>query len=114
VTDGGAQLKNIPRHSGTLMLPLRDVTLLYVWNRGRFFDDDQRIAAHDTHALSLRAQKRLGPTRVLIDVLNLTNARNAALGYALPDVSGGVSGYAYPDQRRTLRVSITYERCCVH
>ena len=112
VTNGAndAQLKNIPRHSATLLLPLRDVvTLFYVWNSGRFFDDAEQIAAPDTHALSLRAQRRLGRARVFVDVLNLTDARNAAVGYALPDLTGGLVGYAYPDQRRTLRVSVSFD-----
>jgi outer membrane cobalamin receptor len=102
VTDGGAQLKNIPLHSGTVMLPLRSVTLLYTWNSGRWLDDAERIAAPDTHALSLRAQKRFRRARVFVDVLNLLDRRNAALGYALGD-----AGYAYPDQRRAVRVSLS-------
>jgi outer membrane cobalamin receptor len=110
VTDGATQLKNIPLHSGTVMLPLRDVvTLFYVWNTGRFFDDDERIPTPDTHALSLRAQKRFGRGRVLVDVLNVLDRRNAALGYALPDMNGDLAGYAYPDQRRTLRISLSFD-----
>jgi outer membrane cobalamin receptor len=110
VTNGDtrAQLKNIPRHSATVMLPLHGVvTLLYAWNSGRFFDDAEQVAAPDTHALSLRAQKQFGRTRVFVDVLNATDSRNAAVGYALPDLNGGLSPYAYPDQRRTVRVSVS-------
>lgn len=109
VTDGGAQLKNIPLHSGTLLLPLPHVTLLYAWNTGRFFDDAGQIAAPDTHAVSIRAQQRFKHARLFVDVLNAFDRRNAALGYALPALSGGVAGYAYPDQRRTLRVSVSFD-----
>lgn len=111
VTNGDtrAQLKNIPRHSATVTLPVRDVvTLLYAWNGGRYFDDGEQIAAPDTHALSLRARKQLGRARLFVDVLNLTGSPNAALGYALPNLEGGLSAYAYPDQRRTLRVSVSF------
>jgi len=103
VTDGGTQLKNIPLHSGTVLLPLPYVTLLYSWNTGRFFDDAEQVAAPDTHAVSLRAQQRFRRARVFVDVLNLFDRRNAALGYALEG-----SGFAYPDQRRAVRVSVSF------
>ncbi len=102
-----AQLKNIPEHTATVMLPLPNVTLLYTVNSGRFFDDDETIAAPDHHALSIRAHRSFGRARVALDVLNATDARNAALGYALTDVTGGLSAYAYPDQRRAVRLSLT-------
>ena len=99
-----AQLKNIPEHSATVMLPLPYVTLFYSWNAGRFFDDAEETAAPDTHALSLRAQKRFGRARVFVDALNLTNNDNVALGYVIAG-----STFAYPDQRRTFRVSLAFE-----
>jgi vitamin B12 transporter len=107
--DGDAQLKNIPEHTATVMLPLPNVTLLYTFNSGRYFDDSDTIAAPDSHVLSLRAQKTFARARIAVDVLNATDARNAALGYALADATGGVSAYAYPDQRRTIRLSITWD-----
>lgn len=105
--ESDAQLKNIPEHTATVLLPLPNVTLLYAFNSGRFFDDEETIAAPDHHALSIRAHRSFGRARVALDVLNATNARNAALGYALPDVTGGLSAYAYPDQRRAVRLSLT-------
>jgi outer membrane cobalamin receptor len=105
--ESDAQLKNIPEHTATLMLPLRNVTLLYAFHTGRFFDDDETIAAPDHHALSVRLQQDFGRARVALDVLNATGARNAALGYALTDVTGGLAAYAYPDQRRSARLSVT-------
>ncbi|HEX6099416.1 MAG TPA: TonB-dependent receptor [Thermoanaerobaculia bacterium] len=101
VTDGSAQLKNIPLHSGTVVVPLRYATLLYAWNTGRFFDDAERIAAPDTHALSLRAQHRFRRLHVFVDVLNVFDRHHAALGYALEG-----AGYAYPDQRRAIRLGV--------
>ena len=102
VTDGGAQLKNIPLHSGTVLVPLRYVTLLYAWNTSRFFDDAEQIAAPDTHAVSLRAQHRFARARVFLDVTNVLDRHHAALGYALEG-----AGFAYPDQRRAVRVSVS-------
>ncbi|MFP5246598.1 MAG: TonB-dependent receptor [Thermoanaerobaculia bacterium] len=106
-----AQLKNVPEHSATAMLTARLprkflATAFYTWNAGRYYDDAEQIAAPDTHSLSLRLQKELGPAALRIDVLNATNATNAGLGYALADITGGVSTYAYPDVRRSIRVSV--------
>jgi hypothetical protein len=37
------------------------------------------------------------------------NLANLDLGYALSDITGGLSAYTYPDQRRTLRLSLTIQ-----
>jgi hypothetical protein len=106
-----AQLKNVPEHGGTAMLTARlplavSATALYSWNGGRWLDDAESIAAPDTRALSLRIARAFGPALVRFDVVNATNSANAALGFALADLRGRPLAYAYPDARRSVRLSV--------
>lgn len=108
-----AQLKNVPEHSASAMLTARlpgsvDATALYAWNGGRWFDDAESVAAPDTNALGLRIRRAFGPASIGIDVLNATNSHNAAQGYVLQDFAGRAYAYAYPDARRTVRLSIAW------
>jgi vitamin B12 transporter len=113
--DRGAQLKNIPEHSATAMLtaplPL-DIaaTALYAWNGGRWLDDANSIAAPDTHTLSLRLARELGPFTIRVDALNLTDRRNVAMGFVLPDLAGALHPYAWPEAGRAWRVGVGWER----
>ena len=111
--DRNAQLKNIPEHSATAMLtaplPLKvSATALFAWNGSRWLDDANTIAAPDSQTLSLRLARAIGPLTGRVDALNLTDAHNAAAGFVLADMTGAQQPYAWPDARRSLRVSLEW------
>jgi hypothetical protein len=54
--------------------------------------------------VALRLARQIGPGRLRLDLTNLANAPFEAVGFVLPDFSGGAAAFAYPGNRLGVRV----------
>ncbi|HEX4439481.1 MAG TPA: TonB-dependent receptor, partial [Thermoanaerobaculia bacterium] len=111
--DSGGQLKNVPRHllragiAASLPAGLRgEVVASRMF--GRYADDANRFPLEDGVLLDLRLERDFGPLTARLDVLNAAGVHNDAIGFTLPDFSGGEAPYVYPGPRRAVRFGVAY------
>jgi outer membrane receptor protein involved in Fe transport len=107
--NAGRQLKNIPTHLlrlGVSAGPVAGVEAQAIATlvAGRFADDAERAPLADAWTLDMRLARQLGPGRLHLDLTNLANTRFEAVGFVLPDFSGGAAAFAYPGNRLAVRV----------
>jgi outer membrane receptor protein involved in Fe transport len=111
---GGGQLKNIParllRLGCSLKLP-RGIRSELWWSRrgALYLDDDHRFSDSAVWVGDLHVERRSGRARVRMDLLNVTGARYAEMGFALQDFSGELAAYHYPAPGFVLRAGMDWD-----
>lgn len=105
----GEQLKNIPRHvlrGGVNLRISEPVSIQIAASRksGRYLDDAHRFPLENATVIDVRGARRIGPHRVIIDLLNLTSERYSEVGFALPDFEGAMVPHYFPAPGFGLRV----------
>lgn len=109
----GKQLKNIPRHllrltASTTLSNRLSAGIVASWIGQRFLDDANLMPLDDAATVDLRILYEVGPLRVSLDLLNLTDADYEELGFVLPDLEGMFVPYVIPAAGREIRAGLQW------
>jgi outer membrane cobalamin receptor len=113
VADGdNRQLKNVPRHvvrlaaNGELPGGLA-AYVRFTRAAGAYLDDEASFPLDGAATIDLRVQRRVGPSSIYLDIVNLANDRYDEYGFTLSDFTGAAVPYVYSGASRAVRVGVS-------